>query len=155
MAISRESFMRPAPNEADYTFGGSIKTLAQNEAGMDVTFERSRPRRFDLVIGADGLHSIVRHLAFGADSEFVRHAGLYAATISLPSSSDGEGEMFMLNTPGKLATLHPCQAVPLAYFVFWHPEFATSTKRTSTSTNALLGVPSPASARGGRIFSMR
>jgi 2-polyprenyl-6-methoxyphenol hydroxylase-like FAD-dependent oxidoreductase len=102
VAISRESFMRPAPNEADYTFGGSIKTLAQNEAGVDVTFERSRPRRFDLVIGADGLHSIVRRLAFGADSEFVRHAGLYAATISLPSSSDGEGEMFMLNTPGKL-----------------------------------------------------
>ena len=109
-------------NDADYIFGDSIKVLTQSETGVDVTFERSRPRRFDLVIGADGLHSIVRRLAFGADSEFVQHAGLYAATISLPGSSDGEGEMFMLNTPGKLAALHPCQGVPLAYFVFWHPE---------------------------------
>lgn len=30
--------------------------------------------------------------------------------------------MFMLNTPGKLAALHPCQGTPFAYFVFWHPE---------------------------------
>ena len=89
--------------------------------GVDVTFERSRPRRFDLVIGADGLHSIVRRLAFGADPEFVHHAGLYAATISLPGGSDGAGEMFLLNAPGKLAALHPCQGIPLAYFIFWHP----------------------------------
>jgi 2-polyprenyl-6-methoxyphenol hydroxylase-like FAD-dependent oxidoreductase len=68
------------------------------------------------------LHSIVRRLAFGADSEFVQHAGLYAATVSLPRSRDGEAEMFLLNTPGKLAALHPNQGLPLAYFVFWHPE---------------------------------
>jgi 2-polyprenyl-6-methoxyphenol hydroxylase-like FAD-dependent oxidoreductase len=89
---------------------------------VDVAFERSRPRRFDLVIGADGLHSIVRRLAFGTDSEFVRHAGLYAATVSLPASGDARREMFMLNTPGKLAALHPSQGIPLAYFVFWHPQ---------------------------------
>src|SRR5262249_16569937 len=102
-------------------FRDSIKALTPDEMGVDVTFEHSRPRRFDFVIGADGLHSIVRRLAFGADPEFVRHAGLYAATITLPSR-DGKGEMFMLNTPGKLAALHPCQGVPLAYFIFWHPE---------------------------------
>ena len=109
-------------NHADYIFGDSIKALVQDEMGADVTFEHSRPRRFDLVIGADGLHSIVRRLAFGADSEFVQHAGLYAATVSLPASSDHEREMFMLNTPGKLVALHPRQGAPLAYFVFWHPE---------------------------------
>ncbi|MDQ0474212.1 FAD-dependent monooxygenase [Labrys wisconsinensis] len=108
--------------DADYVFGESITALAQDETGVDVTFERSRPRRFDVVIGADGLHSIVRRLAFGADSEFVRHAGLYAATVSLPGSRDAAGEMFMLNAPGKLAALHPCQGVPLAYFIFWRPE---------------------------------
>jgi 2-polyprenyl-6-methoxyphenol hydroxylase-like FAD-dependent oxidoreductase len=108
-------------NDADYIFRDSIKALTQDKMGVDVTFEHSRPRRFDFVIGADGLHSIVRRLAFGADHDFVRHAGLYAATILLPGR-DGEGEMFMLNTPGKLAALHPCQGVPLAYFIFWHPE---------------------------------
>ncbi len=110
----------------DYVFGDSIKAVAQDEAGVDVAFEHSPGRRFDLVIGADGLHSVVRRLAFGPDSAFVRHAGLYAATVSLPASSDPQGEMFMLNTPGKLAALHPCQGKPLAYFLFWQtkiPEF--------------------------------
>jgi 2-polyprenyl-6-methoxyphenol hydroxylase-like FAD-dependent oxidoreductase len=111
-------------NDADYVFGDSIKALSQDDAGVDVTFVQSRPRRFDLVIGADGLHSIVRRLAFGPDSEFVKHAGLYAATVLLPDRGDVDREMFLLNVPGKLAALHPCEGVPLAYFVFWHPEIA-------------------------------
>ena len=105
-------------NDADYVFGDFIKSLAQDELGVDVTFERSRPRRFDLVIGADGLHSIVRRLAFGADSEFVQHAGLYAATISLPASSDAEGEMFLLNTPGKSAASPPLPGCSSRLFHF-------------------------------------
>jgi 2-polyprenyl-6-methoxyphenol hydroxylase-like FAD-dependent oxidoreductase len=109
-------------NGVDYIFGDSIKAMAQDEGGVDVSFEHSPARRFDLVVGADGLHSIVRRLAFGADTEFVRHAGLYAATIALPALESPEGEMFMLNTPGKLVALHPCQDKPLAYFVFWRPE---------------------------------
>jgi 2-polyprenyl-6-methoxyphenol hydroxylase-like FAD-dependent oxidoreductase len=126
MEIARGDLARilhqASASHADYIFGDSIKALTQDEMGADVTFEHSRSRRFGLVIGADGLHSIVRRLAFGADSEFVQHAGLYAATVSLPASSDHEREMFMLNTPGKLVALHPRQGAPLAYFVFWHPE---------------------------------
>jgi 2-polyprenyl-6-methoxyphenol hydroxylase-like FAD-dependent oxidoreductase len=113
---------RASADAADYVFGDSIKTLDQDERGVDVTFERSRPRRFDLVIGADGLHSIVRRLAFGPDSEYVTHAGLYAATVPLPVGADSGREMFLLNAPGKLAALHPRRGAPLAYFVFWHPE---------------------------------
>ena len=126
MEIARGDLARilhaASASDADYIFGDSVKALTHDEMGADVTFEHSRPRRFDLVIGADGLHSIVRRLAFGPDFEFVQHAGLYAATIALPGGSDGEGEMFMLNTPGKLAALHPREGAPLAYFIFWHPE---------------------------------
>jgi 2-polyprenyl-6-methoxyphenol hydroxylase-like FAD-dependent oxidoreductase len=126
MEIARGDLARilhaASASDADYIFGDSVKALTHDEMGADVTFEHSRPRRFDLVIGADGLHSIVRRLAFGPDSEFVQHAGLYAATVALPGGSDGEGEMFMLNTPGKLAALHPREGAPLAYFIFWHPE---------------------------------
>jgi 2-polyprenyl-6-methoxyphenol hydroxylase-like FAD-dependent oxidoreductase len=70
-------------NDAEHIFGDSIEPLTQDGMGVDVSFERSRPRRFDLVIRADGLHSIVRRLAFGADSKFVRHAGL-AQGIPMP-----------------------------------------------------------------------
>jgi 2-polyprenyl-6-methoxyphenol hydroxylase-like FAD-dependent oxidoreductase len=126
MEIARGDLARilheASANDADYIFGDSIKSLAQDATGVDAAFEHSRPRRYDFVIGADGLHSIVRRLAFGADSQFVQHAGLYAATISLAGGSDGDREMFLLNAPGKLAALHPCEGAPLAYFIFWHPE---------------------------------
>ncbi|MEU4219013.1 FAD-dependent monooxygenase [Actinoplanes sp. NPDC026623] len=42
----------------------------------------ARPRRFDLVVGADGLHSNVRRLAFGEEARFVRHLGMYVAVFT-------------------------------------------------------------------------
>ena len=49
----------------EYLFGDSITGLRQDAGGVHVTFRRAAPRTFDLVIGADGLHSNVRGLAFG------------------------------------------------------------------------------------------
>src|SRR6476660_8471702 len=104
-------------------FGDSINSLTQDGGPkVDVEFRRSRPRQFDLVIGADGLHSNVRRLAFGPESSFVRHAGLYVATLPLPRSIDPGREMFMLNTPGKCVALHPSGESPLALLIFCHPE---------------------------------
>jgi 2-polyprenyl-6-methoxyphenol hydroxylase-like FAD-dependent oxidoreductase len=110
-------------DSAEFIFGDSITSLAQdNGRGVDVAFERSRPRRFDLVIGADGLHSIVRRLAFGPESSFVRHAGLHVATLPVPRSIDTGRELIMLNAPGKSVTLHPSRENPLAALIFWSPE---------------------------------
>lgn len=51
-------------------FGDGITGLEPSGDGVQVTFERAAPRRFDLVVGADGLHSAVRKLAFGDDGRF-------------------------------------------------------------------------------------
>jgi len=56
-------------DEVEYCFGDSIQALKQDEEGVDVTFERGGSRRFDLVVGADGLHSIVRTLVFGDEAQ--------------------------------------------------------------------------------------
>jgi len=47
-----------------------VTDLSQGEGGVEVEFERRQPRRFDLMVGADGVHSNARALAFGAESEF-------------------------------------------------------------------------------------
>ena len=125
---------------AEYVFGDSVKALAQDDTGVDVTFERSRARRFDLVVGADGMHSNVRRLVYGAEAEFVRHAGLYAATVALPRCSDAGREMFLLRTPGKLVAFHPCQGNPLAYFVYWHPELPEFDYRNIDQHKRLLEI---------------
>jgi 2-polyprenyl-6-methoxyphenol hydroxylase-like FAD-dependent oxidoreductase len=47
-----------------YHFDDTITALDQDQEGVMVTLEKSPPRHFDLVVGADGLHSVVRQLAF-------------------------------------------------------------------------------------------
>jgi 2-polyprenyl-6-methoxyphenol hydroxylase-like FAD-dependent oxidoreductase len=72
-----------------------------------VTFDRTAPRRFDLVVGADGLHSTVRRLAFGPEHDLVHHLGLYVATLPLGRPADRPDEVVLFNTPGRLASIHP------------------------------------------------
>ncbi|WP_411135218.1 FAD-dependent oxidoreductase [Streptomyces sp. C10] len=90
----------------EYVFGDSLTSLAETADGVHATFERGAPRTFDLVIGADGLHSTVRRLAFGPEEQFVSHLGYYIAAWDLPADAGdlaarpvGHGE------PGRLATV--------------------------------------------------
>ena len=87
----------------EYRFGDSIADLNQTPAGVDVTFDHAPSDRFDLVIGADGLHSRVRRLAFGPEDDYVRHLGYYIAGWDLPNIWQLDGEQRFHNTPGTLA----------------------------------------------------
>ncbi|MFF2925436.1 FAD-dependent oxidoreductase [Streptomyces celluloflavus] len=80
-----------APPVTEYLFGDSVTSLTESEDGVRVTFERGAPRTFDLVVGADGLHSTVRRLAFGPEERFVSHLGYYVAGWDLPAAAPGGG----------------------------------------------------------------
>jgi 2-polyprenyl-6-methoxyphenol hydroxylase-like FAD-dependent oxidoreductase len=62
-------------------FGDSIASMEQASYGVRVGFERGPMRRFDLVIGADGLHSAVRRLQFGTQKTFERYLGYTVAAF--------------------------------------------------------------------------
>jgi 2-polyprenyl-6-methoxyphenol hydroxylase-like FAD-dependent oxidoreductase len=68
-----------------WMFGDSITALDQRDDRVRVTFERAGPRDFDLVIGADGLRSAVRRIAFGPDEEYVHHLGSYLGVFTAPN----------------------------------------------------------------------
>jgi 2-polyprenyl-6-methoxyphenol hydroxylase-like FAD-dependent oxidoreductase len=73
-------------DQVEYIFGDSVASLTQDETGVDVTFAATAPRRFELVIGADGLGSGVRRIAFGPDEQFLRSFGdIYVAVFSMPN----------------------------------------------------------------------
>ncbi|WP_438489437.1 FAD-dependent monooxygenase [Streptomyces sp. S186] len=65
--------------DVEYVFDDSISALSQDDSGVAVEFERSEARRFDLVIGADGVYSKVRRLAFGPHADALRHLGMSGA----------------------------------------------------------------------------
>ncbi|MEU9126394.1 FAD-dependent monooxygenase [Streptomyces sp. NPDC048506] len=68
--------------DVEYLFDNSITALDEDEAGVHVDFTRGASRTFDLVIGADGLHSTVRRLAFGPEDRFTEHLGSYLSVFS-------------------------------------------------------------------------
>ncbi|MFJ4185388.1 FAD-dependent monooxygenase [Kitasatospora sp. NPDC089509] len=68
--------------DVEFVFGDRITALDQDEDAVRVAFEHGRPRTFDLVVGADGLHSAVRRLAFGPEEQFTRHLGMHLAIFS-------------------------------------------------------------------------
>lgn len=53
-------------HDVEMIFGDSIRDLHDTGSAVVVVFQSGTQRTFDLVVGADGLHSAVRQLAFGA-----------------------------------------------------------------------------------------
>jgi 2-polyprenyl-6-methoxyphenol hydroxylase-like FAD-dependent oxidoreductase len=62
-------------------FGNSVEAINQNTDSVRVSFEHGPARDFDLVIGADGLHSRVRELAFGPEKQFEKYLGYKVAAF--------------------------------------------------------------------------
>jgi 2-polyprenyl-6-methoxyphenol hydroxylase-like FAD-dependent oxidoreductase len=87
----------------EYLFGDSITSLHEDADGVHVTFERAAPRTFDLVIGADGLHSKVRGLTFGDDQGAVHDLGLYVSIFSVANTFGLEHAGALYSVPGKTA----------------------------------------------------
>lgn len=73
---------------AELLFDDSIAALDDDGTSVHVTFESADARRFDLVIGADGLHSNVRRLVFGPEEQFIERLGTHAAIFTVPNFLD-------------------------------------------------------------------
>src|ERR1700761_5412634 len=76
-------YERTAAN-CEYRFGDSVTALTETADGVQVSFEHGPARTFDLVVGADGIHSRVRRLAFGPERDHVHHLGYYSCVDGAP-----------------------------------------------------------------------
>ncbi|KAA0921387.1 FAD-dependent monooxygenase [Streptomyces apricus] len=88
--------------DTEYLFDDTITEIDQDADAVTVTFEKTAPRRFGLVVGADGPHSVVRALAFGRKQEFVHPLGLYTAWFTATDDLELDGWYLMHNAPGGL-----------------------------------------------------
>jgi 2-polyprenyl-6-methoxyphenol hydroxylase-like FAD-dependent oxidoreductase len=109
-------------DDVEYVFNDSITALHQDGDGVDVEFQRGEARRFDLVIGADGLHSAVRRLAFGDESQFVRYLGYHAAVIRADRELGRDRWGVVHNVPGKMVCVYSPPGRTDALFLFRQPE---------------------------------
>lgn len=77
-------------NDVEYIFGDEITGISPDG---DVQFARGGGRRFDVIVGADGLHSGVRELTFGPESGHTRFLDRHLAVLSVPKSLACEGDL--------------------------------------------------------------
>ncbi|GLY76011.1 FAD-dependent monooxygenase [Actinoallomurus iriomotensis] len=71
--------------EAEYLFGDAVVALDQDADEVRVGFQSGTRRTFDLVVGADGVHSSTRRLVFGPEEDHLRHLGSYLAVWTVPN----------------------------------------------------------------------
>lgn len=108
-------------DDVELIYGDSIKSVGQDRGGADVILESGREDRFDLVIGADGVHSRTRSLLFGPESGYARHLGLYIGGMLVADLPDTPQVVQHYNLPGRSVTIHPARGVPMIAFIFRSP----------------------------------
>ncbi|HEY3684221.1 MAG TPA: FAD-dependent monooxygenase [Streptosporangiaceae bacterium] len=74
-----------ATDRITYIFDDSITAIDDRADRAYVTFENAAPRAYDIVVGADGLHSNTRRLAFGPEPDYISHLGMYLAVFTVPN----------------------------------------------------------------------
>jgi 2-polyprenyl-6-methoxyphenol hydroxylase-like FAD-dependent oxidoreductase len=74
---------RTIENRVETFFDNSISAINEGASFARVSFEHGRTCEFDLVIGADGLHSTVRNLVFGPEHQFEKPLGYRVATFEI------------------------------------------------------------------------
>ena len=83
-------------------FGDSVTKIEQSANHVSVSFQRTAPRDFDIVVGADGLHSIVRKLIFGDDDRFEKCLGYCVAAFAVSGYRPRDEDVYVsYSIPGK------------------------------------------------------
>lgn len=94
---------RSIEHRAETLFSESVSAVTQDDSGVRVALERGGSRRFDLLIGAGGIHSPVRDLVFGPESEFARDLGYRVAAFEAEGYRPRDELVYLAYTmPGRM-----------------------------------------------------
>jgi 2-polyprenyl-6-methoxyphenol hydroxylase-like FAD-dependent oxidoreductase len=89
-------------NDIETIYSDSIVGIDEQHDAVGLTFASAPAREFDLVIGADGLHSRVRQLTFGPDATHLRYLGCQVAACVADGYRPREELVYATyNVPGR------------------------------------------------------
>lgn len=108
-------------NQAEYVYGDAITSITDVGGGARVTFQNAAPRTFDLVVGADGLHSGTRALTFGPEPQFTQSLGLGVAVFGVPNNLDLDRWEMVLSAARHVVNVYSVRAATQAKAQFFFP----------------------------------
>ncbi len=93
---------RTVRDDVETVFGDTIAAIDEHDEGVRLTFANAAPRDFDLLIGADGLHSTVRGLVFGSEDRFEHYLGCHVAACVVDGYRPRDDLVYVTyNRPGR------------------------------------------------------
>lgn len=102
-----------------FMWGDSVKDFKQDASGVTVTFTNAAAQRFDMVVGADGMHSATRKLLFGDNPYAMKHLGYYVSLFTIPNYLKLKNQELLYRTPGKLAGMYATRNTNEAKAIFY------------------------------------
>ncbi|MBS1577586.1 MAG: FAD-dependent monooxygenase [Bacteroidetes bacterium] len=109
-------------NDIEVIFGNTITNIEQDDEKVTVTLQNGIKRNFDLLVGADGLHSNVRNLVFGKEILFETYCGYYTSSYTINNFSIGNNAFSMYNIPYKQAAIYSNKKnQTTTFFIFSSP----------------------------------
>jgi 2-polyprenyl-6-methoxyphenol hydroxylase-like FAD-dependent oxidoreductase len=105
-------------DDVEYRFGDRITALHQDEGGVQVEFANGAPREFDLVLGADGVHSGVRGLAFGPEQEFRHYLGCYFGGGEVDLRFGEQDRVLLRSAPDRALGVYRFRDRAVAFYLF-------------------------------------
>ncbi len=138
-------------NRAGFMFGDTITGLDQHEDGVDVTFETAAPQRFDLVIGADGLHSVVRGLVFGPEIEFETFLGYRVAAFTADGYPHRDRNAYVSHTvPGRQIARYTLRDNKTGFYLIFRDDSREPRRAASTTTKRRISWRRSIAASAGK-----
>lgn len=106
-------------DKVDIRFGTTITGFSSTANGVSVALADGTSLDGDLLVGADGIHSSIRHQAFGSEAQFLRPLGFETAAYFFRDAEATRtlaGAFAMLTVPGRLAGFYEVDRGRLASF---------------------------------------
>ncbi|OBB69941.1 FAD-binding domain [Mycobacterium sp. 852014-50255_SCH5639931] len=114
---------RSIDDQAETLFGESVSAVEQDDAGVRVTLEHGASRQFDLLVGAGGIHSPVRDLAFGPQSRFEKDLGYRVAAFEAEGYQPRDELVYLAYTmPGRMVARFAMRDDKTMFLFIFRPE---------------------------------
>ncbi|MEV0388522.1 FAD-dependent monooxygenase [Nonomuraea sp. NPDC050643] len=93
--------------EVEVRFGETITAVRDLDTAVEVDLARGGTQRFDLLVGADGIHSRTRELVFGPEARFARHLGCRLASYPVTDRYGWGRVRAHYTEPGRQSVVYP------------------------------------------------
>lgn len=89
-------------------FGTTVQSFQQHFGRIEAVLSDQSRCEVDLLVGADGVHSVIRRLAFGQASEYMRFLGYHALAFLVSDRKlTGPDTFYTMTVPGRQISVYP------------------------------------------------